>query len=95
MVTKMQPRKITPLTHREIYDKLNTITDQLQQLQTDTIFIPIHIYLSLTIMGTFAAISFTYLFNDQFFWYLSIIGIIIVISLLLFLFIQRNKQHNK
>ena len=88
----MQTRKISPLTNREIYDKLETISNQLHQLQKETTFLPIHIYLSLAIMGTFAAISFTYLFNDQFFWYLSIIGIIIVVGLLLYLLMQRNNQ---
>lgn len=87
----MQQRKISPLTNREIYDKLENISNQLIHLQKETIFLPIHIYLSLAIMGTFAAISFTYLFNDQFFWYLSIVGIIIVVGLLLYLLTQRNK----
>lgn len=87
----MQPRKISPLTNREIYDKLETISNQLHQLQKETTFLPIHIYLSLAIMGTFAGISFTYLFNDQFFWYLSITGIIIVVGLLLYLLMQRKK----
>ncbi len=88
----MQPRKISPLTNREIYNKLETISTQLHQLQKETTFLPIHIYLSLAIMGTFAAISFTYLFNDQLFWDLSITGIILVVGLLLYLLMQRNKQ---
>lgn len=90
----MHPRKTSPLTLHEIYGKLDTISTQIHQLQTDTAFLPIHIYLSLAIMGTFAAISFTYLFNDQLFWYLSIIGIITVIGLLGFLLMQRKKYQN-
>jgi hypothetical protein len=91
LVDIMEPRKTTPLTNRDLYEKLENIQTQLHHIQSDTSFLPIHIYLSIVIIGTFAAISFTYLFDDVLFLYLSIVGIILVICLLVFLLIQRKK----
>ena len=88
----MPPRKISPLTTQDLYKKLETIETQITTIKNDLTDLPIHIYLSLAILGTFASISFTYLFNDELFWYLSIIGIIIVISLMGLLFWFRNKK---
>ncbi|MBU0497306.1 MAG: hypothetical protein KKG04_05055 [Candidatus Thermoplasmatota archaeon] len=91
----MDPRKISPLTDNDIYKKLIDIETRITYLNHDMHNLPLHIYLSLAILGTFAAISFTYLFKDQFFWYLSIIGIFFIIGLMTLLFWQRKTSPKK
>jgi H+/Cl- antiporter ClcA len=91
----MNPRKISPLTEEDFYKKLIDIEMSITHIASDLHQQPLHIYLSLAILGTFAAISFTYLFKDQFFWYLSIIGIVFIIGLMALLFWQRRISKNE